>query len=326
MKSSRLTLEIVALASLVGCDKPTAKSQGGTEALTSQVSSQVEAVDKTANKKEEKKENKKKKKVTPDQAYEIAEKVLVDYLQNKPELFFEAIERAVQKQQQEKIRAVEENATKHQEEFWKSKIVVGNKDAKLKFAVFFDPLGSDSQKGYKEVMKPLVKDRSDVGFFMIPVSVFYGQNAEHPSSLVPATALMLATAQDAKKTLAFWEKFPGPQEEFSKTKMLKAAKEVGLDEKKLEKELNNKASQDLVIENGKLALRLGIPPQMPIVMVRFPDGHMEFMPLLVLDKMVVALDAILKGEPWLQAVGSAAMAEVKATEKTEASTKTVVEK
>lgn len=304
----------VGLMFLVGCDKPQQKpeSRSETAAVPKTDLVKFEPVAK-----EEKKKKKHKSKVTPEDVRRIVEEVLRDYLENKPEVFVAALEKAMQKQQENKIHAIEKKATDVQAEFWKSKLVVGNKDAKLKLAYFFDPLDPVSQKVYREVLKPIAKDRSDVGFFMIPVSTFNGQDSEHPSSLVPTMALMLAVTQDVKKALVFWDKLQELTGEFSKTKMLKVAKEAGLDEKKIEKDLENPASQELVIENGKLAMQLGIPPQMPIMLVRFPDGHMELMSLLLKDKMVIALDAILKGKPWRPVVEASVIADMKAAEKME---------
>lgn len=300
MKSPYFMLGAVALVSLVGCNKPATQAKG--EKAVPAVQPSKEKGEPTVQ--EERQDKRKNDKVTREEALQISQKVLEDYLTNKPELFVAAIEKAMQKQQEERIRKIEEGASKAQATFWKSKLIAGNKDAKLKMVFFFDPLDPFSQKVYKESLKPLVKDRSDVGVFMIPVSVFSGQDSDHPSSLVPTTAMILAVAQDPKKALAFWDKFPGPQEEFSKTKMLKAAKDAGLDEKKLAKDLEDQASLDAVIENGKLATDLRLPPQMPIMMVRFPDSHMEFIPPLAKDRMEVACDAILKGQSWVEAVSA----------------------
>lgn len=233
----------------------------------------------------------------------IAKSVILDMLENEPEIFVGAIDRAMQKQQRQAAQKIELGATESQQRFWASKLVIGNKDAKLKLAVFFDPLDPVSQKFNLEVMDLIVKERSDVGFFLIPVSIYGAQEGQSgPSSLLSAQALIAASWQNPDLALALWSKMPNINKEFPKTKLLQIATEIGLDATRLDRDIKSDAARQALVGNGKLAVDIGIPAQLPVIFIRKSDGNLELIPPFVKEKLALVLDAIRDDRPWIEAI------------------------
>ncbi|MDR0625294.1 MAG: hypothetical protein LBF72_02500 [Holosporales bacterium] len=237
---------------------------------------------------------------------QLVKEAVSSLIEEEPELFVKAVDLGMQKQRQQAAKAVESAATKAQSQLWSSPLVIGNKDAKLKLAVFFDPLDPISQKFRDDVVRPIVKERDDVGFFFIPVSVFTGEDDSGkegaiPLSLPAAKAIVAACSQDTSKAIVLWEKLSsGAKKEITPTLIQKYAKEVGLDPEKIEKA--GDAAQKALIENGKLAVQINIPAQLPVIFVRHPEGTLEIIPAFVKDKMILVLDAVLNGKPWAQVI------------------------
>lgn len=238
---------------------------------------------------------------------EVARSVVTDMLEKEPELFVAAIDKAVQKQQRQAAQAIEEAATNSQAQMWSSPLVMGNKDAKVRLAVFFDPLEPVSQKFRTEVMEPLVKERSDVGFFLIPVSVYAGGAAEGgqgaaPSSVTAAQALIAASWQDAQKALAFWGKMPNINKEFTAVKMRQIAGETGLSVDQLFRDTEGESSHQVLVANGQLAVNLRIPLQLPVIFILNKDGKLSMIPPFIKAKMIRVFDAVMNGRSWEEAL------------------------
>jgi hypothetical protein len=249
----------------------------------------------------------------------IANDVVKNMLADEPELFVKAIDLAMHKQQQQAAQKIEERATEEQDTLLKAPIVIGNKEAKVKLVVFFDPLEPISQKFRDEVVNPTVKERNDVGFFCIPVSVLSSTGAgsqDGPVSLVASKAIIAACEQSPAKAIALWEKMPpGDQKEVTQTSINKYAKEVGLAVDQLEKDM--KDSHEKLIENGKLALKIGVPAQLPVVFILTKDRKFELVPPFVKDKMRLVLDAVRLGKPWAQAIAASLQEAEEEAQKTE---------
>ncbi|GHS91850.1 hypothetical protein AGMMS49949_02940 [Alphaproteobacteria bacterium] len=235
---------------------------------------------------------------------DLVTSVVIKMLDNEPERFVVAIDKAIQKQQQQAAQRIETAATENQQKFWGSKLILGNKDAKLRLAVFFDPLDATSQRFYSTVMAPIVKERSDVGFFLIPVSIYGGDAAQsEPTSVTAAQAVIAAMWQNPAMALALWAKMPPIDKEFPRAQLLQCAKDVGLDSDRLENDLKSDAAKNGLIENGQLAVKVGIPLRMPIIFVRKNDGTLEMLPAFLKDKLAIVLDAIRDDKPWPHALG-----------------------
>jgi hypothetical protein len=230
----------------------------------------------------------------------IVRSVLDNVLETEPSKFITAIDKAVQQQQREAAQKVEQNATESQQKFWDSKLVIGQTSAKTRLAVFIDPLDPISQRFYSEVMIPLVKERSDVCFFLIPVSI-HGEQEENPSaphSLDAAKAIIAAVWQSPEKALALWKKMPTIHNEFPKTLLFKYAAEAGLDSDRLERDMNSEPAKIELMNNGQLAVSIGIPLQLPVILVRTEDGTLNLIPPFVKERLVLVLNAIQQGKPW----------------------------
>lgn len=238
--------------------------------------------------------------------------IVEDMLENEPEKFVKAIDKAVANQNRKALQEVEQKATEAKDRFWASSLVIGNKDAKLKLAVFIDPLDPLSQKFRDEVMTPLAKERSDIGFFLIPVCVYNSESGKGPNSIDATKALLMAAQQNAAAAMELWTKFPPVDTEMAESQMLKWAADAKLDAEKLKQDIKSDKAQQSVIENGRLAVTLGIPPQLPFTFVMKPDGTLIHIPAFVKEKMVLVLDAVRDGKPWQDIVTSPAKGEAAA--------------
>lgn len=238
----------------------------------------------------------------PEKMDQLVHDVVTKMLEKEPELFVAAIDRAVQNQQKQLALEIENAATQAQEQFWSSSLVMGNKEGKLRLAVFFDPLDPVSQKFRSEVIEPIVKARSDVGFFLVPVSIYGGVaregEATGPSSVAAAQALIAASWQDSKKALTFWSKMPNINKEFPPTKMKQLAETCGLNIEQLDRDMKGNAAHQMLVANGQLAITIHIPLQLPVIFIRNNNNTMNMIPPFVQAKMINVLDDVLNGKPW----------------------------
>ncbi len=224
--------------------------------------------------------------------------IVEDMLKNEPEKFVQAIDHAMANQQRKALQEAEQKAGEMQSRFWSSNLVIGNRDAKLKMAVFFDPMDPTSQKFRAEVMEPLAKERSDVGFFLIPVCIYSSESGKGPSSMEATKAIILAANQKPEAALKLLAKFPTIEVEMSESQLYKWAEEAGLDADRLKQDMKSEQAKNDVIANGQLAVTIGIPVQLPFVFVCKSDGKLEHLPPFVKEKMIQALDAIRDGKDW----------------------------
>jgi hypothetical protein len=234
----------------------------------------------------------------------IVRETIDKILEAEPSKFVAAIDKAMQQQQREAAQKVEQNATEFQQKFWDSKFVLGKPAGKLRLAVFFDPRDPVSQKFYAEVMSPIVKERSDVCFFLIPVSI-YGAQEDKPAeqaSLGATKALIAATWQSPEKALELWKLMPTIHQEYPMTLILRHAREVGLDVDKLKSDIESEVAQRELIANGQLAVDVGIPIQLPVIFILGNDKRLALMPPFVKERMIAVLNAAAKGEPWQQGI------------------------
>ncbi|MDR1907329.1 MAG: hypothetical protein LBQ43_00515 [Holosporales bacterium] len=238
-------------------------------------------------------------------------------LTEHPEEFISAIDAGVQKRQYEFAKKIEQNATTNKDKLFGARFVIGNAKGPLKLVVFFDPLDPISQKFNSEVMSQIAKERTDVGFYLTPVSIYGGQEGgdSGPSSLLATKAIIAASLQNVDKTGVFWSKFPDAHGkiELTVTRLSQLAKESELDADKLSKDIESEAIARELEANGQLAVDIGIPPRLPLIFISTDKG-LEIIPPLVKEKMNQALDAVKNGRPWqeiLIAPGPEAAAEGK---------------
>ena len=247
----------------------------------------------------------KDKNCSQEQMTPVVKSIVEEMLDKEPEKFVKAIDKAMANQQREALQKIEQKATEMKERFWTSSLVIGNKDAKLKLAVFIDPLDPLSQKFREEVMSPLAKERSDIGFFLIPVSVYNSETGKGPSSVEATKVLLMAAQQNAAAAMELWAKFPPVDSEMAESQVAQWAADVKLDAEKLKQDVKSDRAQQSLIENGRFAVSLGIPPQLPFTFVMKPDGTLIHIPAFVKDKMIKALDAIRDGKSWQEVIAPA---------------------
>ncbi|MDR1907626.1 MAG: DsbA family protein [Holosporales bacterium] len=244
-----------------------------------------------------------KSEISEQRIVEVVRKMLAEH----PEDFVTAIDAGVQKRQQEVITKIEQNATSNQSKLFNAKLVIGDSKAPVKLALFFDPLEPVSKKFISEVMMPIAKERNDVAFFLVPVSVYGEQegNASAPTSLLAAKATIAASFQNSQKAVDFLLKFPDIRDHtaLTTTRVLQFAKEAGLDSEKLKSDIENESMQQELIAHGRIAIDIGIPLQMPVIFISTNKG-LEMIPAFIKDKMDLVVDAVKANRPWQDALNN----------------------
>lgn len=251
-------------------------------------------------------------KFTDSQKKEIAEIVknsFSDLLENEAERVLMAVDRGMQNQQKKATLKIEKAATDEQTSLWDSKIILGNKDAKLKVAVFIDPMNPACQKFKTDVMDKSIKTRSDLGFFLIPVSIYSKADPKDPapSSVEFATAIIVASWQDPVKALALLNKIPSINQPPKPEALLKNVKDVGLDVDRFKRDMESEAARTALVNNGELAIKIGIPLQLPVIFVRLKDSTLNALPPFTLPIMAKVFDRIANGDPWRSEDGNLAL-------------------
>lgn len=228
----------------------------------------------------------------------IVKDIIHEMLDKEPELFVKAIDKAVAGQQQKALEDMERRATDAQHHFWASPLVMGNKEAKLKLGIFFDPMDPISQKFKAEVIDPLMKERSDIGFFFVPISVYGAEKGKGPSSIEATEMVIWAAKQNPKAALSILSKLPTVETELTMTQLTKFVTDAGLDGAAFEAYMKTDDARKSLYDNGKIATGIRIPPQMPCIFVTTPEGKLVHIPPFILEKMRPALDAIAQGKSW----------------------------
>lgn len=229
--------------------------------------------------------------------------VLDKILEEEPEKFLSAIDKAMQKQQQQNARKIEAKATEEQKNLFGSKLVLGNPEAPIKVAIFVDPRDPISQKFISDVAVPVIQSRQDVCFHLIVVSI-YGppENESAPSSLKESQLILAAAMQDPAAALKLLSKIPDINKAFSKTVFLKNASDFGLDSTRLETDANSAEIHKQLVDNGQQAVTIGIPLQLPVIFIRNLDGNLSMIPPFIPEKFNAVVDVVIEGKPWEEAL------------------------
>lgn len=199
-----------------------------------------------------------------------------DFLKRRPELVMDALQRAMQKQQ-EAVRAnIEKNAQAALPEIEKSGIILGEAKAPVQLFVFFDPLCPHCQDFEKILSTWFVKDkRKDVSVRLIPVSI------------MGADSLALS-----KVFIALSKKHPEMIYEFFEAKnaqdIFSLAKKAKLDvtPKDPEKDPEHK----IIMENVMLGRKIGLTG-VPAIFILKPGQQ-----LVSFTGSLIDLESHIKGE------------------------------
>jgi protein-disulfide isomerase len=183
------------------------------------------------------------------------EKIIKDYLLKHPEVLQEAMAELEKKQavaESEKARSAVKN---HSEAIFNSprQVVLGNPQGDVTFVEFFDYNCGYCKRALTDMVELMGKDpKLKVVLKEFPVL--------GPSSVEAAQVAVAVRMQDktGKKYLEFHQKLLGGRGQVDKAKAIAAAKEVGLDIARLEKDLKSEEVAKTLEESMKLAEALGL--------------------------------------------------------------------
>jgi protein-disulfide isomerase len=183
------------------------------------------------------------------------EKIIKEYLLRHPEVLQEAMAELEKKQQlaeTEKARAAIKN---HSDALFNSprQVVLGNPQGDVTFVEFFDYNCGYCKRALTDMVEIMGKDpKLKVVLKEFPVL--------GPGSVEAAQVAVAVRMQDktGKKYLEFHQKLLGGRGQVDKAKALAAAKEIGLDMARLDKDLKSDEIGKTLEESMKLAEALGL--------------------------------------------------------------------
>ncbi len=191
-------------------------------------------------------------KFTPQQIKQIQQTVH-DYLINNPEILMEASDALQQKQLIAAIKRVKTAIPKYSKEIFQTdnRPVIGNPKGNITLVEFFD-----YQCPHCEVMTPiignLIKDNSDLKVVFINWPIFGGD------SQYAAKAAIASIEQN--RFYPFHVALLDKEYPLNKEDLLDIAKSVGINIKRLQQDMENKAIDDQLKTNFKLAQDINIVP------------------------------------------------------------------
>jgi protein-disulfide isomerase len=191
---------------------------------------------------------------SPPQRSEI-EKIIKDYLLAHPEVLQEAMAELEKKQQfaeTEKARSAIKN---HSDALFNSprQVVLGNPQGDVTFVEFFDYNCGYCKRALNDMVELMNKDpKLKVVLKEFPVL--------GPGSVEAAQVAVAVRMQDktGKKYLEFHQKLLGGRGQVDKAKAIAAAKEIGLDVARIEKDIKSDEVSKTLEESMKLAEALGL--------------------------------------------------------------------
>jgi protein-disulfide isomerase len=191
----------------------------------------------------------------PDAQRTAIEKIIRDYLINHPEVLQEAIA-ALEKKQAADEAAKHEAAVKDNAEALFSsprQVTVGNPQGDVTFVEFFDYNCGYCKRAMADMLD-LMKADSKLKVVLKEFPVL------GPGSVEAARVAVAVRMQDktGKKYLEFHQKLLGGRGQADKARALAAAKDVGLDMARLEKDMKSDEVSKTLEESMKLAEALGL--------------------------------------------------------------------
>ena len=198
------------------------------------------------------------------------QQILLDTIREKSEQFVNAVNDGMQSQQDKVRQNLQKTATTNNKRLLEASIPLGNIQANVKLVAFIDPLCPHCQNFEKLALSTL-QHRQDVVFHLIPMAVL-GEN-----SVTVCKALITAAKLSPQKFNNFIKKLVDKYNKLDKGKLSALVKEVGLDAKKFEKELNSEEVHKKLSSNIALAEELKIPG-VPTIFVVQENGELQVMP------------------------------------------------
>lgn len=191
-------------------------------------------------------------KITADQKKQI-EKIIENFLLENPDVLTKALINAQRQQEADRAAALKDRIKENKELIFNSKnqIVLGNPKGDITLVEFFDYNCGYCKQALNTVKKLLAEDKN-LRVVMKEFPILGRQSQE--ASLVS----LAAYRQDPKKFSEFHIKLMSTRGRSGKKKALAVAGAVGYDVAKLEADLNNPKSGDVLTESNQIASQLGI--------------------------------------------------------------------
>jgi protein-disulfide isomerase len=183
------------------------------------------------------------------------EKIAKEYLIKHPEVLQEAMAELEKKQQLAETEKARSAIKNHSDALFNSprQVVLGNPQGDVTFVEFFDYNCGYCKRALNDMVEIMGKDpKLKVVLKEFPVL--------GPGSVEAAQVAVAVRMQDktGKKYLEFHQKLLGGRGQVDKAKALAAAKEVGMDMARLEKDLKSDEVAKTIEESMKLAEALGL--------------------------------------------------------------------
>jgi protein-disulfide isomerase len=183
------------------------------------------------------------------------EKIIKDYLLAHPEVLQEAMAELEKKQQVAEAEKARSAIKNHSDALFNSprQVVLGNPQGDVTFVEFFDYNCGYCKRALTDMTTLLGNDpKLKVVLKEFPVL--------GPGSVEAAQVAVAVRMQDktGKKYLEFHQKLLGGRGQADKTRALAAAKDVGLDVARLEKDMKSDEVSKTIEESMKLAEALGL--------------------------------------------------------------------
>lgn len=196
------------------------------------------------------------------------EKVVHDYLVNNPEVLLEASQALQQKQQQNMQQqaqsAIQENA---EALFLNNKLTtVGNPKGNVTVVEFFDYQCIHCKK-MASIMESLVKKDSDLRVIYKEFPIF-GKSSEMASKVALAAGMQ-------GKYLQMHNALLDTEKRLDDKVVMDIAKSVGLDMKKLKKDMSSKEVLETLEANRKLAEKLHLMGTPAFIVAATPEGKFK---------------------------------------------------
>ncbi|TMI99074.1 MAG: DsbA family protein [Alphaproteobacteria bacterium] len=183
------------------------------------------------------------------------EKIIKEYLIKHPEVLQEAMAELEKKQQLAETEKARSAIKNHSDALFNSprQVVLGNPQGDVTFVEFFDYNCGYCKRALNDMVEIMGKDpKLKVVLKEFPVL--------GPSSVEAAQVAVAVRMQDktGKKYLEFHQKLLGGRGQVDKAKALAAARDVGLDMARLDKDLKSEEIGKTLEESMKLAEALGL--------------------------------------------------------------------
>ena len=183
------------------------------------------------------------------------EKIIKEYLIRHPEVLQEAMAELEKKQQLAETEKARSAIKNHSDALFNSprQVVLGNPQGDVTFVEFFDYNCGYCKRALTDMVEIMGKDpKLKVVLKEFPVL--------GPGSVEAAQVAVAVRMQDktGKKYLEFHQKLLGGRGQVDKAKALAAAKEIGLDMARLDKDLKSDEIGKTLEESMKLAEALGL--------------------------------------------------------------------